>query len=315
MLVSIIIPCFNREEMIIEALKSVYAQTYRPLELIVVDDGSTDNSIKVVEEFSRQIVSDTSIKVKIYHQSNKGAPSARNFGLKHCTGDFIQFLDSDDILCSNKIKKQVEFFTKFPSYDFVYCQSMIFNHSIGDTDKIVGNEKSKTLKGHIGANALKTDLGLYKANTINRMGYWNENLKVWQEREYNLRLFTNKLSIGYIPEVLAYYRIHSNERISKTLTEQRHLDSLKVLERTAINGLSKGDLKIAYTEICSHYFSIYKHALAYNKKNIAKSAACNSLATSLKSLNVNKILKSIIINIFMYALSVELNNKLIKRFL
>ncbi|MBE2170226.1 MULTISPECIES: glycosyltransferase family 2 protein [unclassified Cobetia] len=315
MLVSIIIPCFNREEMILETLNSVYAQTYRPLELVVVDDGSTDNSIEVVKKFSRQNISDTSFKVKIYQQKNNGAPSARNFGLRHCTGDFIQFLDSDDILCSNKIKKQLEFLTSFPDCDFVYCQSMIFNHSIGDTDEIVGNEKSKTLKGHIGANALKTDLGLYRVNTITKMGFWNENLKVWQEREYNLRLFTNKLNIGYIPEVLAYYRVHSNERISKTLTEQRHLDSLKVLERTAINGLSSDDLKVAYTEICSHYFSIYKHALASNKKNIAKSAAYNSLVISLKSLNFKKILKSMAINISMYIFPIKVSHSLIKRFL
>src|SRR5579863_8085008 len=93
--VSVIIPSFNRATLVTRALDSVFAQTYRPIELLVVDDGSTDESPKVIESWAIRHRGNE-FEVHLICQPNCGAPTARNRGLIDCTGEFIQFLDSDD---------------------------------------------------------------------------------------------------------------------------------------------------------------------------------------------------------------------------
>lgn len=100
-LVSVIVPMYNAEHYIAETIESVLNQTWKNVELIIVDDGSTDNSVTI----ARKYVSD---KVSVYIQSNQGAPVARNVGFRYSHGDYIQYLDADDVLSPNKIKKQVE---------------------------------------------------------------------------------------------------------------------------------------------------------------------------------------------------------------
>ena len=104
-LVTVIIPVRTRNVLIKQAIESIHNQTYRPIECIVVDDGSTDNTIKTVENLIDQNTDDA-FEIKLIKQDNSGAPSARNNGIKNASGEFIQFLDSDDFLYPNKIKNQ-----------------------------------------------------------------------------------------------------------------------------------------------------------------------------------------------------------------
>lgn len=99
-LVSVIIPLFNKEKYIIKTIESVLAQTYQNIEIIVVDDGSTDKSLENIQRYKD--------KIQIYTQSNQGAPRARNFGFSKSKGEYIQFLDADDGIGNNKISSQVD---------------------------------------------------------------------------------------------------------------------------------------------------------------------------------------------------------------
>ncbi len=99
-LVSIIIPFYNAERYLSATLQSAIDQTWNNKEIIVVDDGSTDRSIELITNFK-------SDKVKLYQQQNKGAAAARNLGLSHAKGEYVQFLDADDLLSKDKIEKQV----------------------------------------------------------------------------------------------------------------------------------------------------------------------------------------------------------------
>src|SRR5579875_322194 len=99
-LISIIIPLYNAEKYIIETIDSALQQSYKNIEIIIIDDGSTDSSFNVAETYK----SDNIIVVK---QENKGASAARNHGLKLAKGEYIQFLDADDILDVNKIEYQI----------------------------------------------------------------------------------------------------------------------------------------------------------------------------------------------------------------
>jgi glycosyltransferase involved in cell wall biosynthesis len=107
--VSIIIPLYNSEKYIAETIRSAQKQTWSNKEIIVVDDGSTDNSLKVANSCMDK---DT----RIITQQNKGASAARNAGLKEAQGEFIQFLDADDLLSENKIARQIEILLNVPGY-------------------------------------------------------------------------------------------------------------------------------------------------------------------------------------------------------
>ncbi len=105
--VSVIIPTYNRAEFLKSAVKSVMTQTYRNFELILVDDGSTDNTVEVVKRFT---------EAKYIYQKNKGVSAARNTGIKAASGEYTAFLDSDDTWKPDKLEKQIEFHEGNPEY-------------------------------------------------------------------------------------------------------------------------------------------------------------------------------------------------------
>ena len=110
MKISIIIPCFNHQEYVATAIASALDQTI-PCEIIFVNDGSTDNSLEIAKSFENRI--------RIVNQVNKGLPSARNTGIMWATGDFVLFLDADDILQENCVEKIIEAIKNNPDADII----------------------------------------------------------------------------------------------------------------------------------------------------------------------------------------------------
>jgi glycosyltransferase involved in cell wall biosynthesis len=102
-LISIVIPTYNRAHLILEALETCVLQTYRPIEIVVVDDGSTDRTIASVQDLNKGS-SHQDVTLKIVKQENKGGNVARNNGIKNSSGEFIAFLDSDDLWNKTKLK-------------------------------------------------------------------------------------------------------------------------------------------------------------------------------------------------------------------
>lgn len=109
--VTVVIPCFNAEKFIGEAVESVFSQTHKDWDLIVIDDGSTDSSLQVVAELSASRAG----QVQVLSGPNRGACHARNLGIQKAQGEFIALLDADDFWSSSKIEKQVQFLNKNPS--------------------------------------------------------------------------------------------------------------------------------------------------------------------------------------------------------
>lgn len=121
MLVSIVIPLFNKERFIGETLRSVLCQTFDRLEIIVVNDGSTDSSLSVVQEFSDD-------RIIILEQQNQGVEVARNNGLKHSHGEFIIFLDGDDQMLPERIERQVAFMVTHPACALSGTWAQVLRH-------------------------------------------------------------------------------------------------------------------------------------------------------------------------------------------
>lgn len=127
-LVSVIIPAYNAERTILECLESVKKQTYSKLEVIVVNDGSKDCTVDILNKFKNK---NKEFPLTIYSINNSGPATARNWGIKNSHGEFIAFLDSDDKWHPTKIEKQIYYLKKYPEIDLLGC-----NYSIGRSSKI-----------------------------------------------------------------------------------------------------------------------------------------------------------------------------------
>ncbi|QDT62891.1 glycosyltransferase family 2 protein [Calycomorphotria hydatis] len=115
MKISVVIPCCNREDLIGRAIESALAQSHLPAEVIVVDDGSSDRSVEVMKCYDTQ--------VRLIQQENRGAAAARNVGIKEATGDWIAFLDSDDVWHERKLERQLAAAKQFPEASVIFCDT------------------------------------------------------------------------------------------------------------------------------------------------------------------------------------------------
>ena len=233
-LVSVIIPLFNAEEYILETLNSVLNQTYRPIELIIVDDGSIDESKTIVEKFINENSSDSFI-VTLNLNIKKGAPSARNYGLSISKGNYIQFLDADDLLNENKVLKQVQQI-KEESVDIVYSKAQHIDSKGGLLPYFWGRKLQGNSSDYF-EFPWQTMCALYKKETIYEIGLWNEDLNMNQDWEFSLMFVVNKCKIFFIDSVQSYYRTGLVSNIGKTITSTK-IDS-KYISTVNIYNLNK----------------------------------------------------------------------------
>lgn len=208
-LVSIIMPCFNHEEFVAETLDSVGAQTYSNWECIIVDDGSTDKSKEVCMNFV-----DNDKRYKYFYQKNKGPAAARNFGLKLSKGDFIVFLDSDDLISNDKLERQIGVFFENPEIDIVYGDYICFSNE--DRSKKWTYSRVE-LKDDIFKDFIQNwEKGLsipihcffYKRECLVRNGGFDEFfLNSNEDWDLHLKLSFSSAIFFYLKGTVAFYRV------------------------------------------------------------------------------------------------------------
>lgn len=205
--VSVIIPTYNRGHMIGEAIKSVLSQTYWDLELIVVDDGSTDNTAEVVRLFH----DDRLRYIKLKERS--GASSVpRNTGLRVATGEYIALLDSDDEWMPNKLELEVKYLNTYPSVGLVYSNYTYFGSREGYRKSgFEGARLPHTLTGLFLDNPISSSAALIRRACFDKVGYFDES--VVQSGDFDMWLRIAKdFVIDYINTPLARYRLHDRNR-------------------------------------------------------------------------------------------------------
>lgn len=262
-LVSVIIPTFNREDLLIESIDSVFKQTYRPIECIIIDDGSTDNTESKIKSLIQEL-EDKRFTLKYIKQSNSGAPSARNLGTIESRGEYIQYLDSDDLLYPNKLEKQVNYLNNNLQVDGVF----------GDWDKgslqekvlIKGEKSDDLLLQFYGGRVIHTLSFLFRRRIVAKTGPWDINLKRNQEVDFNLRALLAGGNFDYLPGPVGLWRDHSGIRIIDNDWEGLGIDyHVKwVNELKRLNMLSKNIKKVA----ASHIFN--QSLLIKDKSKIIK---------------------------------------------
>ena len=201
-LVSIVIPTFNCESYIGEAVDSVLRQDYRSFEIIVVDDGSTDNTRQVLEKYRG--------KIRYIYQENGGRSAARNRGIKETRGEYIAFLDADDLWENNKLALQMEYFLKHPDVSLVYADALTFRGSeivapsmFQDREPFSGDCFLALLR----ENFIPTQTVIVKKECFKNSGLFDEALEVSEDYDLWLRI-AKEYKLSYVPKVLASYRLH-----------------------------------------------------------------------------------------------------------
>ncbi len=198
-MVSIVIPTYNQEGYIREAVDSCLNQTYKNIEVIVVDDGSDDATRDVLAPYIDRGL------VNYIYQNNSERSAARNNGIRASSGEFIQFLDSDDLLHEDKIKMQVDYLNAHPGIFGVYCNSMQFKNSRDDFTLI----KPKALSGDITHELIKWNfITINSIVTRREEQFFDESLNTAEDWDYWLRLSLKGHRFSYIDNNLCYVRWH-----------------------------------------------------------------------------------------------------------
>ncbi|WP_144920817.1 glycosyltransferase family 2 protein [Halorubrum salsamenti] len=228
-LVSVILPTYNRPKKLREAVHSVTEQSYPAIELIVVDDHSSEPATVALKETNTESLS--SMRV-VRHEENRGANAARNTGIRRASGDLISFLDDDDRWLTRKTDRQVSRFENGPDDLGVVTVSSRTVDEAGNQIGVVrssveGDAVGKLLRGGIVGSFSRV---MAKADVISEAGLLDESFPSWQDREWYLRL-AQHCRFGSEDEVLVERRIDANHRISDDFEQKRDVSYPRFLEK------------------------------------------------------------------------------------
>ena len=279
--VSIILPVYNSEKFIAKTIDSVLNQNYNNYELIIIDDGSTDDSTNICEQYAKN-----NEKIKFFKRTNNGVSKTRNFGLDKASGTYIMFIDSDDLYESNSIKTMVANIES-KEVDLVSCSYSNFDLSnnkflIEDTlvtskfNEYLEKTQKNYLFNQIWNKIYKSDI--IKANKI----FFDDSISIAEDLKFNIEYIKRCNSFCHINEVLYNYRITSSGlgfRYRNDANEIK-IELLKMLEEE----YSKNKIDKKYI-----FFSYLKQYIAYFS-NIVDNR--NKLSKKDKKIFIKRIIKS-----------------------
>jgi len=205
-------PCYNHAQFVAESVKGVLNQSEQDIELIIVDDCSTDNSWYLIEGLANK---DARVR-PIKHPKNLGASKSRNDGLRAASGKFIGFCDADDVWESDKLRVQIELLETSSGYGATYCDSIIIDGAGAQTGARYSElfPPPKKASGMLfnellGRNFINMQSVLMRRECLQDVGYFDEKIKWVEDWWYWIRVSRNH-SFVYLPQVLGKYRVHSN---------------------------------------------------------------------------------------------------------
>jgi glycosyltransferase involved in cell wall biosynthesis len=195
-LISVVICVYNGERFLAEAIDSAFAQEYRPIEVIVVDDGSDDRSAEIARSYS---------DVRVLSQENTGPAAARNAGIDASAGAFLAFLDADDVMLPSKLREQASHLSAHPEVGYVLCRQKLIPDAGTDLpawarrDPIFGDP-----------GGVQPTSGLVRRTVLERAGGFDPSLRTGEVMEWLSRLREAGIGIDIVPKVLLLRRVHED---------------------------------------------------------------------------------------------------------
>lgn len=223
-LVSVIVPSYNHSKYITETIESILSQTYDNIELIVIDDGSQDDSVKIIEELRLHN------KFIFINRENKGLCETLNEGIELSKGKYIAICASDDIYLKEKIELQVDFLELNSNYALCYGKIISFDNN--GNQKFINSKKYKS--GKLFLDLIKTNFvpavtQMYRKEIFDNIGYFDKNL--WIEDWDMLLKISYSYEIGFLDEYLAMYRNHGENMSGGKNIKKMYENELKILNK------------------------------------------------------------------------------------
>ena len=281
--VSVNIPCYNSGRFIKETLESVLAQTYGGFEVIVLDDGSTDDTAGIVKSFS-----DT--RIKYFYQENAGLAETRNKAIALSSGEYIAFLDHDDLWLPEKLEKQMDFLEKNTGTGLLFSDFYLLKDGRREKTTYFGNCAPK--RGHIFENLLFDEATFICISTtvmrrdiFDKIGYFKKEFKSGEECDLFLRV-AKDYELDYIDEPLAAYRLHpGNFSNRKEIYIKEAFDILRFWEEREPELFARNTGKILRKKA-----NIFADAANFYALNSKKDDAMTNFKLSLENYRNNNIL-------------------------
>ena len=230
-LVSIVIPVHNRPDLAVQAIESALAQTHRPIEILVVDDGSTDGTTPGV--LAR--LAERHPEVRVLTRPNGGPGLARETGRQAADGEFVQYLDSDDLLLPRKLEMQVAALERDASAGVAYGRTHYVDASgseIACTWKEASQVRETIFPSFLLARWWETVAPLYRRSVTDAAGPWTA-LRLEEDWEYDARVGSLGVRLTYVDEFLAVHRDHPERRLSRGA----QLDPVRLRDRARAHAL------------------------------------------------------------------------------
>lgn len=270
-LISIVMPAYNAEKFIRESINSVLMQTYKNWQLIIVDDGSADSTTKIVNSFKDS-------RIILIKQNHLGVSVARNQGIKISQGEWVAFLDSDDIWHKNKLKRQVK---NINNYNFLFSRAWFIKNKnkLGLTRNLdkIPKKRYAALAELIKSNFINLGSVLFKKDIINQ--YFDTELSIGEDYDLWLRILSNpnvRIMADNMP--LLGYRVHSESTMSNT--DKLEYSLAFILHNFSKN--QKGEIKeLSEKKASDHFIGFYDNKIK-NKISLSDKIALVSFSLKFK---------------------------------
>ena len=279
MKISVIIPIYNTSLYLPRCIESILQQTYQNIEIICVDDGSTDSSLQLCKQYA-----DENEKITVYHQSNQGVAAARNFGLRYATGEYISFVDSDDWLEPGMYEKMLKSAEKYTSDVVVTNMFMVDEFGkkeartnldsvpeVFDNIKLIQyafeREAHKSITAWVWNKLFRRDY------ILKRQILFDQELLIGEDVEFLVRLMMNEGVVSYCDEPLYNHYTRKNS-LSKEFIPEKYDDRLEAYEKSIDilekNGVESSIIIWLKNFYCFHAANYVEAAIKNNQVDLAR---------------------------------------------
>jgi glycosyltransferase involved in cell wall biosynthesis len=256
--VSIITPSYNRADLVEETARSIFAQRYPHWEWVIVDDGSTDGSWEILEGFA---ATDERVRIFRRHRGPKGACACRNIAVEKSTGQYLIFLDTDDLLAEHCLEQRVAAMQQSPDMDFIIFPMLLFKQDRDDMNLLwnIDNGRDDIERILFGDAVCQGTGTLWKKDSFIRIGLWKEDLRLWQDVELHLRSMLEGMRhakrFDLSPDIflrvtevsLSRTGFHSPEKLASRITVLRETGQ-RMIDKGLVERYQKG-LRSMYLDI------------------------------------------------------------------
>lgn len=294
-LISVIIPSYNSSKYILKAIESVLNQTYKHIELIIVDDGSSDDTKEVLAKYSDKII--------YYYQENRGPAAARNIGVSLSSGYYVAFLDADDYWDITKLEKSINIFNNSKDVGIVCC-NLKYIDSNGNVIHLrrVGDLSSEQIKSKMYLTSLISPVtAVFKKNIFIEVGGFDQNLRYAEDWDLFFKM-TRLCEIHAIDEYLSYYVVHSNSMMRSLESRDRLLeDTVVVIKRMYFDTDGCYDKKKSDESVMNYYINLTDLCISEGNSKFAIKLSIMLLSKKiLKVKYITLFIKSVLCNTIVF---------------